>query len=311
VILAALNRRQSASSLSLLLRNPLGFAWSYGMRLRMPDLSEEPLVLDALAFGNLVHAVLDAALQETVRQQAAGGGANLQAAVEAGVNDVRARWEALEPVPPAFIWNRTLHEVSSLARYAIESTHQHAQGWTSYSEVAFGGSEPKSAAPLPWDAAQEVLIPGTDFRIGGYIDRLDLNTGENRAVVTDYKTGKAPKGEVVLNGGAELQRCLYAFAVKALRGAETTVEPSLLYLRAEHQLRMQEPEAALTALQGFLAAARANLRLGNALAGIAAADRYDDFAFALPANAAASYCKRKSASVRTALGEATQVWEAQ
>lgn len=311
VVLAALNRRQSASSLSLLLRNPLGFIWSYGMRLRMPNLSEEPLVLDGLAFGNLVHAVLDAALQDTVRQQAAGAAANLQAAVAAGVAQVRARWEALEPIPPEFIWNRTLNEVATFAQYAIESTHQHAQGWTSYSEVAFGGSEPKSAAPLPWNAAQEVLVPGTEFRIGGYIDRLDVHAGENRAVVTDYKTGKVPSREFVLNGGSELQRCLYAFAVKALLGDATTVEPSLLYLRGQHQMRMEEPETALGALQGFLAAARTNLNAGYALPGIAAADRFDDLAFALPANAAASYCKRKSAAVRTAMGNATQIWESQ
>jgi hypothetical protein len=37
---------------------------------------------------------------------------------------------------------------------------------------------------------------------------------------------------------------------------------------------------------------------------------YDDLALALPANAAASYCKRKVAAVNEKMGDAVQVWEA-
>src|SRR6185369_3441241 len=61
VALAILSRLQSASSLSLLLRNPLGFVWKYGLGLRAPELAAEPLILEPLAFGNLVHEVLDTA----------------------------------------------------------------------------------------------------------------------------------------------------------------------------------------------------------------------------------------------------------
>jgi hypothetical protein len=32
------------------------------------------------------------------------------------------------------------------------------------------------------------------------------------------KTGRKPKDDIILNGGNELQRCLYAFAVKAMLG---------------------------------------------------------------------------------------------
>lgn len=310
VVLAALNRRQSASSLALLLRNPIGFIWSYGMKLRAPELSEEPLVLNSLELGNLVHEVLDVALQTTVRQTAEGGEPNLQEAVSTATEQVRGRWEALNPVPPDFIWLRTLTDVGRLAQFALESTHQHDPQWSSFSEVAFGGSTPKTDAPLPWDASREVPIPGTPFRVSGYIDRLDLAPGNEQAVVTDYKTGRAPSDSIILNGGKELQRCLYAFAVKALLGDQVVVQPSLLYLRAQESLRMQEPEAALAALQGYLSAAHAALAAGNAVAGIAAADTYDDFAFALPANAAATYCKRKKVAAEELLGAATEVWEA-
>lgn len=310
VVRAALARRQSASSLRLLLRNPIGFMWSYGMKLRAPELSEEPLVLSPPEFGNLVHEVLDIALQTSVRQVAQGNPVDLAGAVTTAIEQVRNRWDAENPVPPDFIWQRTLSEVESMATFALESTHQQDAQWTAYSEVAFGGSEPKTAAALPWDATQEVVIPGTPFRINGYIDRLDLAPGGAQAVVTDYKTGKALSDSAVLDGGKELQRCLYAFAVKALLGEHVDVQPSLLYLRSQQSLPMAQPQVALADLQGFLAAAHANLDAGHAVPGIAAAETYDDFAFALPANAGASYCKRKKVAADTLLDAATQVWEA-
>jgi hypothetical protein len=146
--------------------------------------------------------------------------------------------------------------------------------------------------------------------VSGYIDRLDLEAGNARAIVVDYKTGKV-RDEFVLNGGKELQRCLYAFAVKALLGPAVVVEPALLYLRGQHSMLMADPDAALTALHGYLNNARASLAAGNAVAGIDAADRFDDLAFALPANAAASYCRRKKQSFSELMGDATQVWEAE
>ncbi|MBU2285734.1 MAG: PD-(D/E)XK nuclease family protein [Gammaproteobacteria bacterium] len=310
VVLAALDRRQSASSLSLMLRNPLGFVWRYGMKLKAPELSEEPLVLDAREFGNLVHAVLDLALQVTVAQQASGHPVDISAAVAAALAKVRSNWEAAHPVPPDFIWNRTLANVGELAWQALMLTHRHAAGWMSFSEVAFGGVEPKTVAALPWDPAREVIVPKTPFRVGGYIDRLDLEIGNARAIVVDYKTGKARK-DFVLDGGKELQRCLYAFAVKALLDPAVVVAPSLLYLRVQHSMPMADPGAALAALQKYLNIARVSLVAGNAVPGIDAAGTYDDLAFALPANAAASYNRRKQQAVSDLLGDATLIWEAE
>ena len=70
LIQAILRRTQSASSLRQLLRNPLGFVWQYGLRWRAPESGNEPLVLDALSMGELVHMTLDRAL----RALEAGGG---------------------------------------------------------------------------------------------------------------------------------------------------------------------------------------------------------------------------------------------
>lgn len=310
VALATLSRLQSASSLSLLLRNPLGFVWKYGLGLRTPELSAEPLVLEPLAFGNLVHEVLDTALQIAVTRKVEGKPANIPSVVSEAIGQVAASWEALQAIPPRMLWRRTLDDAEQLSLYALAATEKNDPTWSSFSEVPFGGAEPKSTAALPWDATQPVVVPDTQFRINGYIDRLDVAAGNASAAVFDYKTGKMPKSPGVLNGGKELQRCLYAFAVKALLAPQVSISAALLYLRDERELPLEDSEAALADLQRYLATARANLAAGRAVPGISAGDDYDDLIFALPANASGSYCQRKSLAVAQLLGDATQVWEA-
>ena len=70
LLLAILDRTQSASSLKRLLRNPLGFVWVYAMHMRTPESGTDPLVLDALGMGDLVHMTLDLALQNWSRWHA-------------------------------------------------------------------------------------------------------------------------------------------------------------------------------------------------------------------------------------------------
>src|SRR3546814_13457292 len=70
LLLAILARTQSASSLKLLLRSPLGFLWKYGMHLRMPESGTDPLVLDALGLGHPVHLTLALALHKLERSEA-------------------------------------------------------------------------------------------------------------------------------------------------------------------------------------------------------------------------------------------------
>jgi PD-(D/E)XK nuclease superfamily len=52
----------SATSLRLLLRDPIRFVWRYALGWRQPEEAEEPLTLDALAFGILVHEILQTAV---------------------------------------------------------------------------------------------------------------------------------------------------------------------------------------------------------------------------------------------------------
>jgi hypothetical protein len=312
LLLAILERTQSASSLKLLLRSPLGFVWRYGLRLKTPESGSEPLVLDALGMGELVHMTLDVALQTL---EAAGGLAQadeseISAAVRGAAETVAGVWEGERAAPPALIWRRTLDDARLLASRALTYGDEDLPGSRSYSEVAFGGSEPKATADSPWDSTIPVQIPDTGFRIAGYIDRLDLSGDCKRARVRDYKTGRPPKKPINLDGGRELQRCLYAFAVKALLGADVSISASLLYPWQLLELQLEDPESTLDEISGYLRSARANLAAGNALIGPDTGGAYDDLAFALPANASATYCKRKLAAASDLFGDAAQVWEA-
>ena len=156
-----------------------------------------------------------------------------------------------------------------------------------------------------------VTIPETGFNIAGYIDRLDIAGDGKHALVRDYKTGRAPRTAIQLDGGKELQRCLYAFSVKALRGDDVAISTSLLYLREQIDLQLEDPEAVLAELSAYLRAARISLVGGAALLGLDTGGDYDDLAFALPANASATYCKRKLPAVTERLGDVAQVWEAE
>lgn len=310
VLAAALGRVHSASSLRLLLRNPLGFTWRYALGWRQPDGDGGSMDLDPIAFGSLVHEILDAALPAV---EAAGGiGRATSTAVAAAVDAARATvattWEASQPVPPALLWGIRLREAGAMAVTALCWTLPATPGQTSHGEVAFGDPD-ATPGDAPWDASRPVTIPGTDLRIRGRIDRLDLAADRSQARVVDYKTGK-PRDPGALDRGRELQRCLYAYAARALLGPEVTVEAALLYPRGEAALYapLEDTVAALEALTRALLAARESLRAGRALPGVDAGDTYDEFALALPAGPAALTARKKQAAAQQ-LGDAAAIWE--
>ena len=312
VIMAILKRTQSASSLRMLLRNPLGFVWRYGLGWRTPESGEDPLVLDPLSKGELVHQTLDRALRalEDDGGLASASEERIGAAMETAAADVAESWEAGQAVPPPVIWRRTLDEVRELGGRALGFRDEDLAEAGAYGEVPFGGSEPKSDGAIPWDAGAPVEIVDTGFGIAGYIDRLDISGDGRRALVRDYKTGRVPRDEIILDGGKELQRCLYAFAVRALLGDDVSIAASLLYPHEDSDLRLEDPDAVLDTLTDHLRAARASLATGGAVMGVDTGGNYDDLAFALPANAGAVYCVRKEEAARERLGDATRVWDA-
>ncbi len=312
VIKAVLDRTQSASSLRMLLRNPLGFVWRYGLRWRAPESGEDPLVLDPLAMGDLIHQTLDRALR-TLEEDGGLAGASekrIGTAMDTAATETAASWETAQAVPPPVIWRRTLDGVRELGGRALGFRDADLADARAYGEVPFGGSEPKSDGAVPWDAGAAVEIAGAGFGIAGYIDRLDISVDGGRALVRDYKTGRVPKDDIVLDGGKELQRCLYAFAVRALLGDEVSIAASLLYPHEELDLRLDDPDGVLDTLAGHLRAARASLVSGGAVMGVDTGEKHDDLAFALPANAGAVYRVRKESAANALLGDATHVWDA-
>ena len=311
-ILAALERVQSASSLAKLLRNPLGFTWNYALGIRAPESAEEALVLDARQTGILLHEPLDHAVRMLERHGslASARPEQLVAAIEHAAATVSERWQAEQAVPPKVVWRRTVADAREIALSALQHPEPPLSGQKCFTEVPFGGQTPKSDGAIPWDPAQPVEIADTGFRISGYIDRLDLSGDGAEARVLDYKSGKLPPEDVILQGGKELQRCLYAYAVKALLGDELSIDAALLYPRDVVARHLEEADAVLDELAGHLHAARANLIEGRALIGPDNGGDYDDLSFALPANAGNGYCRRKIEPVLAALGDAAAVWDA-
>jgi|ERR1039458_9366771 hypothetical protein len=312
-------RPLSATSLKLLLRDPIRYVWQYALGWDQPEEADEPLTLDAMAFGNLVHGVL----QNAVDALEAGDGlgqattAQKEAAIDKAVIRLARVWEAEQPVPPPIIWKRTLQDAKEVSIRALNYPLKEFPDQTSWTEIPFGWvATNETRSNLPWDSTKPVEIPGTGLIIRGYIDRLDVSGDRRRARVIDYKTGRLRKkqSDIIIDGGGELQRCLYAFAVKTLLKKKVEVQAALLFPRAEDSEEALFPlpnvDEVLVQLARSIALARANIENGLALPGIDAANDYNDLAFALPANAKASYLERKKLLVQEQLGEAAKIWEA-
>ncbi len=92
--------------------------------------------------------------------------------------------------------------------------------------------------------------------------------------------------------------------------SEVDVTSSLLFLRDETDLPLDDPELRLREIGQYLQSARANLLSGGALLGIDTGSRFDALAFALPANADATYRRRKEPAATERLGDAVRIWEA-
>jgi hypothetical protein len=309
----------SATSLKLLLRDPIRFVWHYALGWKQPEEADEPLTLDALALGSFVHSALERAVN-SLESEVGFAKANrqqIETAVSNAITATATEWETEQPIPPPVIWRHTLEMAKDLAITALTWPLAPLPGQTSWTEVPFGaGSTPeRDRHNLPWSSNQRVEIPGTGLHIRGLIDRLDVAGDRSAARVIDYKTGrlKNKQAGVVIDGGKELQRCLYAFAVKKLLNADAKIEAALLFPRAadgdEALFSLANVDEVTTDLAHFIKLARVNLENGLAFPGKDAADEYNDLAFALPANAKGSYLPRIQPLLKERLGEAAEIWD--
>ncbi len=254
---AALARPHSATSLKTLLLNPHGFVAKYALGWQRPDQQSEALALDPASLGTLLHEVLETA----VGHLAVAGGSSVDAAVARARQEVSAVWEAERPVPPAVLWRATLETVEEWACWALSYEQGLDFGQESYAELRFGyATWAEREGGKPWSTRTEVLLPGTDLRVRGVIDRLDLDRVNLRVRVMDYKSGSALKSAVGLAGGDELQRPLYTLAVRQLLGPEWSVEALLVYPRQRTSLPLANPDSVVQDLAEAIMLAVESLR---------------------------------------------------
>ena len=313
-IARAIGEVQSATSLRLMLRDPLAFVWRYALGWRAVPEDDQPLTLNARAYGELVHELLRRTVDalEPVPGYARASRQEIEAALAASTETVRVHWPLERSAPPALLWQHTLGAAAHLALKALTLDETFQPGTRSWTELAFGqAADDRTTLDLPWRPDAEVTIPGTEVRIRGSIDRLDL-TGDGRAVrVSDYKTGAEPRraDEIVLGRGAELQRVIYAIAVGQLLADNPRVVARLVFLGDEEPkpYRLPDVDHAIAELAAHVTAAIALLRAGHALPGPDAQEEHNDFRIALPASPA-TYLQIKNPTFMRAFGEFAQIW---
>ncbi len=318
VVIRALERPQSATSLRRLLRDPQGFVWRYALGWRETVVTDQAFDLDPRAFGDLVHWLLQRTVN--VLEQGPGFGRASADEVEAALGTARdavlVKWPLERPSPPPLLWRYTLDQARTVALRALQLDPSFEAGTRSWTEVRFGDPEDAPADPrAPWDPREIVPVPGTPITIRGAIDRLELDTGDRRARVTDYKTGAVPKApqDLRLGGGAELQRVLYAVAVAHHR-PETRIQARLVFLAEEtpqpYPLQGEDLDQALAAAVQHLNAGVALARAGTSLPGpIDPWEDWNELRIALPATGE-PFIRIKDAAFRRAFGDFVAVWRA-
>jgi hypothetical protein len=281
LIVDALAQVQSTTSLHRLLCDPLGFVWEYALHWREPNLDPQPLALNHLAFGELVHALIAGVLRT--------GAPRSVDDIEAALTDESRRlddaWPIARAVPPALLWRHTMELARERASRGLRDALGEPRG-RSWTEIAFG--EPIEG-PHPWTTLAPVPIGTTAIAFRGRIDRLDEDEAKGSAIVTDYKVGAAPerKKAVVFDRGSELQRVFYALATRSLLQDVRTVESRLTYLKHEPartlSLVHDELTAAIEQAISFTAAGVERQRSGEIAPG-PQPEFFDSQSIALPSD---------------------------
>ena len=311
LIAGALEQPQSPTSLRRLLRDPLGFAWRYGFGWRPAPRRTPPLRLDPVTFGELVHDLLRRAVDslEPVPGLARATRMELEQAVERAAAEVAEEWPVKRAVPPPHLWRHAVRRGAAMALAGLAFDESFEPGTRSWTELPFG--DPSAASQEPWDRTRPVTLGG--LKISGRIDRMDIREAGDAVRVTDYKTGERPKNPegLVLGGGVELQRVVYAAAARQLLPELERVVSRLVYLKgepAEYRLAGDRLDAAVQEVARYIEVASDLIRQGATCPGREEAlGRHYEAAIALPADLE-SYFRRKGAAFDSALAPLRPLW---
>ncbi len=288
-ILRALSEPFSADTLRLLLRDPQAFVWNRGLGWRPKEFSRRPLMLDAASFGELVHELI----AKSVRRLDSLGGVQKTSTeervrvVKEAATAIQEAWPIERAVPPTTLWISILAKAADLTLHALKVDEDLPHSLDTWTELNFGGAQNPDGTP--WPEEIDVRLRDTDFRIVGRIDRLDLAKSGSAARITDYKTSilKVTSYDLVLNGGKDLQRVLYAIAIRQLVPHVGRVVARLLYLGSSilaMPLESERLDTAIADLSRFVTAAADALKAGYAIAGPDAHDKFSPYRIARPAN---------------------------
>jgi len=314
LILHLLKKPASATSLTRMLRSPLGFVWHYGLKWRGIQPYVDPLKLNPMNYGSLVHLVLQSVLQniESHRKQASDW--SRENLIAQAIESTCADWESLYGIPPKLLWEDTMKQITHMTNLVFQDYHP-GESSQSFAEVPFGSSEGETLADVPWDPNAPVTLTGTSLRMTGTIDRLDLDLHSKSADLTDYKSGK-PLRESGLKGGRELQRCIYFIAASSLLKRKLKISTSLFYLQNGHRLPLPTPQEEFVGqLSQNVNEAIQNFHDGYVLFGAIPKQQYDlgiymDLQLALPADLFRGYLPRKQEDLTKKLGLVlTEFWE--
>jgi len=136
----------------------------------------------------------------------------------------------------------------------------------------------------------------------------------NAVRVSDYKTGTEPRNadQIVFHRGTELQRVIYAAAVRQLLPEVSHIVARLIFLGTDpqpHPHALADVDAAIGEIATHITAASALLGQGVALPGPDAQENWNEFRLALPAGLT-SYLELKRQSFSQALAPASRIWSA-
>ncbi|WP_256754744.1 PD-(D/E)XK nuclease family protein [Mesorhizobium sp. Mes31] len=288
VILRTLEQPLSSIALRLLLRDPQAFMWHRGFDWRPREFAHRPLVLNAASFGELVHELIAA----SVRQLDRLGGVQKtstderEQVVRDAAAGIEAAWPLERAVPPATLWATTIGKAVDLTLHALRIDEDLPHSLNTWTELNFGGAT--NPAGAPWPEELDVILDGTGVRVIGRIDRLDLAKSGSVARITDYKTSKPELSpdDLVMDGGRELQRVLYAIAIRTLARPSRVVARLLFLgtLTTTRPLENDRLDKAITDLSAFVNAATTALKSGFAIAGPDAFEKYSAYRLARPAD---------------------------
>ncbi|MBX3575090.1 MAG: PD-(D/E)XK nuclease family protein [Mesorhizobium sp.] len=314
VIVRSITVPQSPTSLTRLLRDPLGFVWRYGLGWRRLEDRDRPLMLQADEFGTLVHELLRRTVEvlEPLPGFTVASHDEIATALAAAVQHITTTWPLERAVPPHVLWVNTVRQASEMALAGLTWESFTETGTRSWTEVPFGDDKAVVDADRewPWNPTLPVPIPGTAVTIRGKIDRVDVRSGAIAVRVTDYKTGTRPDDVAarIIAGGSELQRVLYGLACRTLLPDTPAIRARLIYLKGDVLVSpLSDLDGAIEQVGRFVTVATEHLVSTRVVPGPGAEDRFNDLNLALPASP--SYFRRKQVGFNAAAGQLPQYWE--